>query len=409
MWTRTLLQFAVILASLALGAGLVGYTVSAFSSSASNGGSSFATATSFGAANLAGGYNDIYVSGSKTRVVELDWGPPPGGNVTGYEVHKGSTEVCAAGPGSDCIDFNAATSGSTTYTVKTLYANAGSDSRDVTVQAPAAGVPSLYGLVGTKQYATAPYCDSPSFDIGRDLVPDFPTTGGTTLTFSSDLNLLACTRALDAATTMSAGNAVGKFWFTNTGNKACAAANAILYQLNSDGTTVTLGGPTAVSPSIPAGTTTPTQRTFTFSLAGRTWPAGSKILWTQATRSNCAGVTLHYGSGTHQGTVSMPSFGGGGGGGLDRPAVPAGLAGTANGDGTTTLTWTPPTGTPPADFYRIYRDGQDYTHRIATADDTGDGTIIWIDTNTGGTAHTYRVTAVSSALAESDFAGPLTK
>ncbi|HEX8160029.1 MAG TPA: hypothetical protein VF526_21830, partial [Solirubrobacteraceae bacterium] len=30
----------------------------------------------------------------------------------------------------------------------------------------------------------------------------------------------------------------------------------------------------------------------------------------------------------------------------------------------------------------------------------------WTDTATGGSSHTYRVTAVSSALAESDFATP---
>ncbi len=409
MRARTLPHPAALLAALAVASGLVEHTFSSFSASASNGGSSFATASSFGVTNLAGGYNDVYVAGTKTRVAELAWDPAPG-DVTGYEVYKGSTNVCSAGLQRECIDFSPAASGTTTYTVKALYSGGGSASTDRPVQAPSGGsVPNLYGLVGTKQYATAPYCDT-TFDIGRDLVPDFPTSGGTTLTFGSDLQLLACAAPFTAATTMGAGDAVGRFWFTNTGNRACAAANAYLYQLNADGTTVTLGGPLAVSPSIPAGTTTPTQRTFTFSLAARTWPANSKIMWTQGTRSNvnsCGGVTLHYASGTYQGTVSLPAFTGGGNA-LERPGAPTGLGGTANGDGTTTLTWTPPTGSPSAAFYRIYRDGQDHTQRIGKADHTG-GTISWTDANTGGVPHAYRVTAVSSALAESDFAGPLTK
>jgi hypothetical protein len=45
---------------------------------------------------------------------------------------------------------------------------------------------------------------------------------------------------------------------------------------------------------------------------------------------------------------------------------------------------------PTADFYRIYRDGQDYTNRIDTAGDPGTGTVTWIDTATGATTHIYR-------------------
>jgi hypothetical protein len=413
VWTRILSPLGLSLAALTLAAGLVGSTFSAFSASTANAGSSFATATSFGVADLAAGYNDVYVAGSQTRVVELDWAPAPGGSISGYEVRKGATEVCAATLATHCIDFGPASSGTTVYTVRTIYANGGSHTRSQSVDAPPPGGPaSLLGLVGTKNFATTPYCDAAGFDLGRDLVPNFPTSGGTTLTFGSGLNLLACAEAFQAATTMSAGDAVGRFWFTNTGTQACATATANLYQLNPDGSTVLLGGPRAVSPSIPAGTTTPVSRTYTFTLPARTWPAGTKIHWTQATRaggSSCSGVTLHYGSGAHQSTVSMPAFGGGGGGGLTRPASPTGLGGTANGNGTTTLTWTPPTGTPAADSYRVYRDGQDYTNRVAMVDDPGTPTVTWTDPSTGGTTHVYRVTAVSSALAESTFAGPITR
>jgi hypothetical protein len=50
--------------------------------------------------------------------------------------------------------------------------------------------------------------------------------------------------------------------------------------------------------------------------------------------------------------------------------VPTGLSGTA-GAGGTTLTWTAPASSNPAvDFYRIYRDGTNYTDRIDTTDAT---------------------------------------
>jgi hypothetical protein len=126
--------------------------------------------------------------------------------------------------------------------------------------------------------------------------------------------------------------------------------------------------------------------------------------------SGCNGVVrMYFGSGTHQGKLTLPLTGSGGGGPIGRPGPPAGLTATANGDGTTTLWWTPPSGTPTADFYRIYRDGQDYTHRVDTAGDPGTGTVTWIDTAPGGTTHVYRVTAASPMLAESDFAGPITR
>jgi hypothetical protein len=172
---------------------------------------------------------------------------------------------------------------------------------------------------------------------------------------------------------------------------------------------------------------------------------------------------------------------GGSGSTLSTPAAPSGLTVTANADGSRSLAWTAPTGTPAADFYRVYRDGAtgcstpaNYTCRVDTADaaastlstattsgalsvqvadltgfNVGDSitidsgasqetktilsintslrllslngslsfahaqgvpivnrTVRWDDTNTGGSSHTYRVTAVSSALAESDFATP---
>jgi hypothetical protein len=103
----------------------------------------------------------------------------------------------------------------------------------------------------------------------------------------------------------------------------------------------------------------------------------------------------------------LVAYKGNGGTTLSQPGAPTGLSAAANGDGTTTLTWTAPTGTPAVEFYRIYRDGRDYTDRIDTAGATG-STVTWTDTNTGGTSHTYRVTAATATLTESDYTGPVT-
>ncbi|MDQ4040273.1 MAG: prepilin-type N-terminal cleavage/methylation domain-containing protein [Actinomycetota bacterium] len=70
-----------------------------------------------------------------------------------------------------------------------------------------------------------------------------------------------------------------------------------------------------------------------------------------------------------------------------------------SGTETVTLEWTAPAGSPPAAFYRIYRDGVAFANRY---DRTGSGTeTTWTDRNTDGQNHDYWVTAVSSQLAES--------
>jgi Tfp pilus assembly protein PilV len=94
------------------------------------------------------------------------------------------------------------------------------------------------------------------------------------------------------------------------------------------------------------------------------------------------------------------------------PGAPTGLTATAATDGGTTLGWRQPV---PADpdagdgvaFYRIYRDGAAYAYRY---DRTGDAAqLTYTDTETNGTAHAYSVTAVDHQLAESAFAGPVTR
>ena len=97
-----------------------------------------------------------------------------------------------------------------------------------------------------------------------------------------------------------------------------------------------------------------------------------------------------------------------------RPNAPTAVTKTTSGS-TATIGWTAPAGGNVA-FYRIYRDGQLYANRYDTCDvgdvtpgcDDGDGTFSYVDEDTGGTAHTYWVTAVygtgsplASTLAES--------
>ena len=94
-----------------------------------------------------------------------------------------------------------------------------------------------------------------------------------------------------------------------------------------------------------------------------------------------------------------------------RPYAPTSLTATRN-NGTVTLTWTRPSPEDPdtgdgIEFYRIYRDGRALGDRYDRWFDGG-ATATWQDTATGGTPHTYRVTAVDKHYAESDFLGPVT-
>jgi prepilin-type N-terminal cleavage/methylation domain-containing protein len=73
-------------------------------------------------------------------------------------------------------------------------------------------------------------------------------------------------------------------------------------------------------------------------------------------------------------------------------------------DGVTVLTWTAPT-SPDSDgddvyFYRIYRDGQTYSDRVA-AYVHGPGVLAWADPDTPDSSHDYCVTAVDERYAES--------
>jgi hypothetical protein len=79
------------------------------------------------------------------------------------------------------------------------------------------------------------------------------------------------------------------------------------------------------------------------------------------------------------------------------PTLTGTLTATKNTDGSVTLKWPEPSGSPTAVFYRIYRGSKEYTSRYGVS-----ATTEFTDTN-ATVVHTYWVTAVSSKLAESSF------
>jgi hypothetical protein len=94
----------------------------------------------------------------------------------------------------------------------------------------------------------------------------------------------------------------------------------------------------------------------------------------------------------------------------NEPNPPTALSVSSSG-GVTTLTWNaaviddPDLGDSVA-FYRIYRDGAAFADRY---DRTASGTqLSYTDGQTGGTTHTYRVSAVDTQLGESTLVGPVT-
>lgn len=89
------------------------------------------------------------------------------------------------------------------------------------------------------------------------------------------------------------------------------------------------------------------------------------------------------------------------------PNPPTNLITTINSNGSVTLKWTaPPAGTAPS-FYRIYRGSKEYTSRYGTISSSECTTeCSFTDTEAEATSE-YWVTAVSSNLVESKFAGPV--
>lgn len=375
-------------------------------------------------ANITGGYNFVNIGGTQRTVVELMWDASPEGSVTGYEVTKpGGVVVCAASVATECMDANPATSGSTVYTIKTLYTDAVgnpqsiSSTYNVTAPATGAALPTQYivkfdgmtmpGSQSTPKCKPAPNTTSTTYQNHFDMVPRGTFNGSVWSTGFTQW--AACFPVMTTGGSMAAGAITFRSRWKNSKNAICSGVPIQLY-LN--GTTILAQ---TTLPNIPSRSALTTYTVTLNNATARTFAAGDQLsLYTpSSTHSlNCSNTQMDFGNdynGVTSAQIDVPLGGGGSGSTLTRPGPPTGLTSSDNGDGTITLTWTPPAGTPAPEFYRIYRDGTNVAERIDTAGHTTNPTISWVDNQRTASSHVYRVKTVSTVMAESDFAGPVTR
>jgi len=358
--------------------------------------------------NVVGGYNYVNRSSGRTLVVEGAWDASPDGSVTGYRVMKGSTVVCPASLELSCIDLSPATTGSTNYVIQTLYTdangNAASVSVTLTLTAPSpAPLPTQYYL-RSSQTSSASRCYTSGFD---DLLSVVPTAAVSTQ-FTGPTKY-SCTQGLGSGAALGPGNGNGRIdlWFTNTNSKPCSAGWSLWRGATptSQGTKITDSGLNKNSPfTVPGNAATPTKVSVTVGVPATSFSGSDDqlMLGVDVRTATCGGLTLFSDSINAPATLVVPTLSGSAGLAISPPAAPTGLVVTPDtANGTATLSWTAPPGTPAVDFYRIYRGGRLLSDRLDTAGLNGTP-VTWTDTATGGNAHDYYVTAVSAAFAESD-------
>lgn len=438
--------------------------------------------------NVAGGYNYVWVSGTKTTAVELAWDANAEGSVTGYEVLRGATSVCggSASAAISCIDLSPATSGSTTYTVKTWYRDGAGTAQSVSathsVTAPAPPFPTTYHwTTGTSFSRTFCYKSGNSTFVG-DGPSSFAPGASTSYARAQGPGVTACLAPFTTTVNLPAGtnNTTFTGYFTNSSASTCKLQVLFTDDRNSIKTWAGNSyNSSATYLSVPPSLSSPTVVSQTTNTAAHTFAAGDQMsvflggFTSSVSGSDCTGTTYYFNSTQYPSRVAVPLSGSSAGTALAQPATPGSPTGVHNADGSTTLTMTAPAGTPAVDFYRIYRDGTDYTKRVDTTDasanalasatgagatsvtlgdvtgfatgqsvlvDTGSSqdqvtissisgktlafssgmahahaagttvssrTVTWTDANTGGSTHTYYVTAASAALAESLFSGAI--
>ena len=348
---------------------------------------------------LVGGPNTIYVNGAAKAVTELEWKANAERNVIGYRVYnENGTLVC---PGNaqtlslqlSCVDM--ANLG-WTYTVKALYR----DASDVVTEGPGSTIntPRTYYLKNTVP-GSLTNCGATQ---RRDMVEGFqgldpeatfvPASGGT-------INF--CSAPLTTSKTLTAGDAKSNLYLENqttTTNRADTCT--VKSQLFRSGTSTVLTPPS--NHTVPPNTPVTLNSVPLYSVPAVTLSAGERLnlLVTWGTTSGCSKTFLHFGGTTYRSSLTMPPAT------AAPPNPPTGLSATTLADGTTQLSWVAPAGGSAASFYRIYRDGVDYTNRL---DSTGSATETTYVDDPGGITHTYYVTAVSDNLAESTKTGPVTK
>jgi prepilin-type N-terminal cleavage/methylation domain-containing protein len=406
--------------------------------------------------NVTGGYNYAYVSGTRTLVVELDWDASPEGTVTGYEVRNGTTVECSTSLATNCIDFTPATSGSTNYSIRTYYTDGAGTSQFVSTSFTVTAPPGLAFVNNIGQASctngTTMTITVPSGGVAVNntvilrLMQRGVSAGAVSAADSRGNSYAADVDAFNGdqrivvfrsyiTTALVAGNTITvTFPSSNSEGVVADVFSGVTNSLDIAGTAVGSSN----NPSATAKTSNAGSPKFLLigavSVAGNltgSQPSGWTAFTNQglscsggptAAATNFGGYAVGVSKGTYTYNPLMSAVGTWVDGilaykentalGLPLPSVPTGLTVTVNADGTRLLRWTPPSSSNPAvDFYRIYRDGQNYTNRIDTVGDTqtcpSSTDICWTDTASGGTSHTYRVTSASHNLTESDFAGPV--
>jgi len=377
------------------------------------------------------GFNtNLMFNGLAKVVTELQWDPNTEQNVTGYRIYAPPTGtqttgtlICTTtqgganattnqtcGPGNvwcetpaACIDLSPPlpTASNLTYQVAAIY----QDATGVTREGPRAsatmtGTPSdTYSFAPTTQN-TASNC------VASGTTPKMDMRGVVTLGTTDSTATGAITFCSDAANLGDKVESGGKatVYFVNSGAAACL----VTATLSTNGSTT---GAVVGTATIPSGTSSATAFVFTFTNSGLlTMNAGDRLdLNFDMSAATCASTTMHYGSTGAPSLFVTPAA----------PITPPGPPGlptaTTQADGSVVITWPVPTvGTTPVSFYRVYRDGSNYTNRydIAPTTDCISGTCTYKDIKRT-TSHTYYVTAVGgttpgSNMAESVEVGPVT-
>jgi hypothetical protein len=362
------------------------------------------------------GYNaNAYVSGAPATVAEVQWRQNSELNVVGYHLYSPSGLICTtmysntypAACGSawcfnaySCLDLSppAPTSSNLTYRVAALYY----DANHVLQEAPSTSVT----MTGTPYngYTFAPStgntgtnCPAPGgVGAAKDMLLSY--TPGVDRT-QQDGTIIFCSNAFSAGQQVeSGGTAVG--YLANPDTKSCTVTASLT--VNGGGAALT------ASNTLPASTAT-TKYTFNFSSGLLlTFSAGDRIDLSfnlSTCSNNTKAPVLHYGSATYPSAFQTPPKP------ISAPNPPTSLSVTG-GTNTATLTWTAPSGGTPVNFYRIYRDGNNYNNRydIASTSDCSGSTCTYTDPS-HSTTHTYYVTAIGgttpgSNMAESPQLGP---
>lgn len=382
-------------------------------------------------ASLQGGYNQVTRAGTTyPNAAEFDWPASSQRNIEGYRLYRGDgTLACPASAAiisvaTSCVDENPPppsmtpeTDAARTYRVVALYRDAASVLRE-TASKTKKIVPYSYTVNDTVDEtrthdlrlskSTANIGTSCSGTASReDMLDGQAGVFGTMI--GQNVSRMFCSPAYPAeAIELLPQTAVFYAAFSGT-NDRCQVTVTLRRQR---GTTLTaLGAPSSRSFNTePAGE---------YAMPGIAVPAtplaaGDRLTLTAAYNNQGGCTTRSFAYGVYNGvsygrlalqyryrkTVTRTD--------TSRPQPPTGLTSTPQPDGTTKLTWNKPPATPPYAFYRIYADGIDWkANRITTAAvEPGAGTT---DSEfVPGGARTYRITAVSQDMTESDPSAPLT-